>query len=77
MHDLPHLAIFFAIQAGKVGDATGRAHAAQKTVALDQQGARAVLGRTHAGGQTGWPATEHDHVVLAVNGQAAGGFGDE
>ncbi len=36
-HHLPHLAVLAAVKAREIGDAAGRAHAAQETVALDQQ----------------------------------------
>ena len=42
VHHLADLAVHVGVQAAEVGDAGGRAHAAEKAVALDQQHARAV-----------------------------------
>jgi hypothetical protein len=66
-HHLPHLAVLAAVQAREIGDAAGRAHAAQETVALHQQGARAVLRGADAGGQACRPAAHDDHVTTTSN----------
>ena len=71
VHDLPHLAVFAAIQTGKVGHPARCAHAAQKAITLHQQHPGAVPGGADAGRKTGRPAA-HDHdIELAVNGKLA------
>ena len=73
LHDLP---VHVGMQAAEVGDAGGRAHAAEKAVALDQQGAGAVSRGRGRRGDAGRAAAEHDHVVLAVHRRRARGLGD-
>ncbi len=67
VHHLADLAVHVGMQAAEVGDAGRRAHAAEKAVALHQQGAAAGLRGGGRGGHAGRAAAEHDHVVLAVN----------
>ncbi len=76
MHHAPHLAMHVGMQAAEVGDTSGRAHAAQEAVALDQQhiapGGRCA-GR---GGNAGRAAAQDQHLGLGQQRRAARGFGD-
>ena len=75
VHDLPDLSVHVRMQAAEVGDARGRAHAAEEAVALDQQsGAPRARGR-HGGGDAGGAAAEHDHLVFAQHRCLPAGFG--
>jgi hypothetical protein len=65
VHQLLHLPVAPAVQAGEVGHAAGRAHAAEKAVTFDEQGARAAARRADRGGQPGRAAAEHADVELA------------
>jgi hypothetical protein len=51
--DLADLAMHVGVQAAEVGDPSSGAHAAQKSVALDEQRARAMPGRRGRGGDPG------------------------
>ena len=64
-HQLLHLAAALAVQAGEVGHAAGRAHAAEEAVALDQQRARAVARGAHAAAMPGRAAADHHDVEFA------------
>ena len=70
------LAMDICMEPAEIGDAGGRAHAAEKTVALDQQrtapGTRSGNSRRNAG----WSATEDGNVIFAVDGNPARGFFD-
>ena len=76
MHQLLHFAVSATVQASEVGNAASGSHAAQKAIALNQQGAGAAFGRTEAGRQAGRPATNHDDIELAINRQRACRFGN-
>ena len=66
------VAVHVGVQAAEVGDAGGRAHAAEKAVALDEQRARAVPRRRGRRGDAGRAAAEHDDVVLAERRVSSG-----
>src|SRR5581483_6386436 len=59
-----------------IGDAGGRAHAAEKAVALHQQRAAASARRGDRGGYPRRAATQYDHFIFAIKRHAAGGFFD-
>ena len=65
MHHLPDVAMDVGMQAAEIGDAGGGAHAAEKSVALDQQRVGAMAGRRRGGGDAGGSSAEHDDVVFA------------
>ncbi len=64
------------MQPAEIGHARGRAHAAEKAVALDQQRAPAGARGSHRRGDAGGSATEHGDFILAVERNLACGFGD-
>ena len=70
------LAMHIGVQPAEIGDAGGRPHAAEKSVALDQQRLAAEAGRGCGGGDAGRPAAQHDHVVFAAHRDIALGLAD-
>ena len=77
VHDLTDLAMHIRMQTAEIGDAGRRPHAAEKAVALDEQGAppeRACRGRC---GDAGRAAAEHDDVVFAAHGNFARRLADD
>jgi hypothetical protein len=66
LHHPMHLAMDIGMQPAEIGDACGRAHAAEKAVALDQQRAAACARGSHGGGNTCGSAAEDNDFILAV-----------
>ena len=67
VHDLPHLARDVRMQPAEIGDAGRRPHAAEETVALDQQDFPARPSSSRGGRDPGRPAAEDDDLVVAVH----------
>ncbi len=65
MHDLPDLAEDVAMQTTEIGDASGRSHAAEKAVPLDQQHRLPAVGRRHRRRNAGRAAAQYHHIELA------------
>ena len=76
VHDAPDRAVHVGVQAAEVGDAGGRAHAAEEAVALDQQRARAAPRRRGRRRDAGRPAAEDDDVVFAEDRRPSRRLGD-
>ena len=64
------------MQPAEIGDAGGRAHAAEKAVTLDQQRAPPGARGSHRRGNAGGPAAEHGDVIFAIDRHLACGFFD-
>ena len=75
-HERLHHAVAAPVQAGEIGHAAGRAHAAEEAVALDQQRGGTVARRAHGGGDAGRPAADDDDIVFAVDRRAPRRLGD-
>ena len=75
MHHLLNLAEHVGVQATEIGHPGGRAHAAQKAVALHQQGAATGARGRRGRHDAGRAAAQHHHVVLAQHGGLAARFG--
>ena len=76
LHHPMHLAMDIGMQPAEIRDAGGRAHAAEKAVALDQQRAPPGPRRGDRGGNAGGPAAEHGDFIFAVERNLARGFFD-
>ncbi len=63
MHDLLDLAVNIGVQPAEIGHPGGGAHAAEKSVAFDQQDTPAMLPRGGGGREPGRSAAEHDDVT--------------
>ena len=64
------------MQPAEIRDARGRAHAAEKAIALDQQRAPAGARGSDRGRDAGRPAAEHGDFIFAVERNLARGFFD-
>ena len=76
VHDAPDVAVHIGEQAAKIGYAGGRAHAAEKTVALHQQRRGARAGRRRGGGDAGRSTAQHHDIGFGDDRGVAGGLGD-
>ena len=76
LHHPMHLAMDIGVQPAEIRDACGRAHAAEKAVALDQQRAASGARGGHRRGDARRPAAEHGDFIFAVERNLAGRFGD-
>ena len=68
VHDLLDLAMHIGVQPAEIGDAGGGAHAAEKSIALDQQDAAAMLSGGCRRRDPGRSATQHHHLIIAHHG---------
>jgi hypothetical protein len=64
------------MQAAEIGHARGRAHAAEKAVALDQQRAPARARGGDGCGNSCWAAAEDNNLIFAIERNLARGFYD-
>ena len=71
-----HLAMDIGVQAAKIRHARGRAHAAEETIALDQQRAPSRPRRGDRGRNARRPAAEDGDFIFAVERNLARGFED-
>jgi hypothetical protein len=76
MHDLLELTMHIGMQATEIGDARGRAHAAEKAVALDNESREPRARRHSRRGNARRPTAEHDNIVLAEERRLARGLFD-
>ena len=76
LHHPMHLAMDIGMQPAEIGHARGRAHAAEKAIALDQQRAPPGARRSDRGGNAGRSAAEHGDFIFAVERNLACGFFD-
>ncbi len=65
------------VQPAEISHPGRGAHAAQKSIALDEQSARAGARGAGGGGNAGRPAAEHQHVGFIQQRRAPRGFGNE
>ena len=73
-HHPMHLAVNIGVQPAEIRDAGGRAHAAEKAVALDQQRTPPGARGSHRRGNAGRTATEDGDFIFAVQRNLARGF---
>ena len=76
LHHPMHLAMDIGMQPAEIRDARRRPHAAEESIALDQQRAAPRARRSHRGRDAGRPAAEHGDFILAVERHLARGFCD-
>ena len=76
LHHPMHLPINIGMQPAKIGHPRRRAHAAEKSISLDQQRAAACACRSHRRRDSGWSAAEDGHFILAVERNLPRGLGD-
>ena len=76
LHHPMHLAMDIGMQPAEIRHARGRAHAAEKAVALDQQRAAPGARGSHRRGDAGRTAAEDGDFIFAVERNLARGFFD-
>ena len=76
LHHPMHLAMNIGVQPAEIRHPRGRAHAAEKAVALDQQRAPPGARGSDRSGNAGGPAAEHGDFIFAVERNLARGFFD-
>jgi hypothetical protein len=76
LHHPMHLAMDIGMQPAEIRHARGRAHAAEETIAFDQQGAAARARSGDGGGDAGRSAAQHRDVIFAIERNLACRFGD-
>ncbi len=76
LHHPMHLAVDIGMQSAEVRHPRRRAHAAEKTVALDQQRPPPRTRRSHGSGDPGGSAAEHGDFIFAIERYLARGFFD-
>ena len=76
LHHPMHLAIDIGMQPAEIRHARGRAHAAEKAIALDQQRAPPRPRGGDGSGDAGRSAAEHGDFILAVERNLARRFFD-
>lgn len=76
LHHPVHLAMNVGMQPAEIGDTGGGAHAAEKTVALDQQRAPAGPRGGDRGSDARRSAAEHGDFIFAVERNLARGLFD-
>ena len=74
LHHPMHLAMDIGMQPAKVRHARGRAHAAEKAVALDQQRAAPGPRRGNGSGDARRTAAQHGDFIFAVERNLASGL---
>ena len=76
LHHAMHLAMDVGMQPAEIGDARGRAHAAEKAIALDQQRAASGPRGRNRRRNARRSAAEDDDFIFAVERNVARGFLD-
>ena len=74
VHDLPDLAMDIGVQPVERGGADDGAAAAEKSVALDENGSGAVAGGGDGGGDAGRAGADDDHIGLGDDRRISGRF---
>ena len=76
LHHPMHLAMNIGVQPAEIRHPRGRAHAAEKAVALDQQRAAAGARGSDRSGDAGRTTAQHGDFIFAVELNLACRFGD-